>query len=170
MMSPVWSPYLWTCFYLESETGSWSFPACKALKLIWIQNNFLMPNSSMPNYHFLNIQPERCWWGVTEQISCFNTALVWVESSQCGRKLAVFGFWGFFFFTFFFLVSSRVTCLTFRPINSRTTSGLQEPRLCPWSTSQTSRFLASCRGPCTRPRCRGNSVSAELWGRSQLWG
>lgn len=61
----------------------------------------------------------RCSW--THLSLSFYIALIWVESSQSRRKPAVF-LSAFFFFCFFFLASSPVTCLTFHPINSRTTS------------------------------------------------
>lgn len=124
----------------------------------------------------------RCSW--THLSLSFYIALIWVESSQSRRKLAVF-LSAFFFFCFFFLASSPVTCLTFHPINSRTTSrtaGAKVVPLEPQTDKPAGSWLRVRAGVtallqplCTRPRCRGNSMSAErvlseLWVQTQLWG
>lgn len=181
-----WSPYLWTCLYLDVPTLKQEvepFPPAQLWNGFEFSTISWYSTSRCQTIYFQTINQR----DVGEVI--LNTSVsFFLHSSYLGWKLSeqeeAF-LVCFCFFCFFFLASSRVTCLTFHPINSRTTSrtaGAKVVPLEPQTDKPAGSWLRVRAGVtallqplCTRPRCRGNSMSAErvlseLWGQTQLWG
>lgn len=184
-----WSPYLWICFYLDVPTLKQEvepFPPAQLWNGFEFSTISWYSTSRGQTIYFQTINQR----DVGEVI--LNTSVsFFLHSSYLGWKLSEQEEAGsisisvFSFFCLFFLASSPVTCLTFHPINSRTTSrtaGAKVVPLEPQTDKPAGSWLRVRAGVtallqplCTRPRCRGNSMSAErvsseLWGQTQLWG
>lgn len=120
-----WSPYLWTCLYLDVPTLKQEvepFPPAQLWNGFEFSTISWYSTSRCQTIYFQTINQR----DVGEVI--LNTSVsFFLHSSYLGWKLSEQEEAGsisisVFFFCFFFLASSPVTCLTFHPINSRTTS------------------------------------------------